>query len=310
LDSVHRLATHILKNPPKDDSEFSKSKGKQKGKNDAEQKKSKSGHIKNPKAKGSKHDEEEKLLEALTLESSEILESTKRVREFKDGQKRSASELVDQISNICISQGLKDDLKYYVAIHGLYDSKFLYKWNQDAVSKEAIKAMVKNEEKGKYWILLALEHFILRSHSEELTEHINTILKCFYDSEILEEDIILKCYGKEVANKTLRSGKSYDPELSAEFKEKAAPFINWLKEAEEGEEEGEEEEDDVKEEEKEDEGTKKQKELIEEQQRLQEQQLQENKEKMLENNKDSEGPKPLNILDIKTGLDATSLDDL
>jgi len=305
LDSVHRLATYILKNPPKDDSEFSKSKGKQKGKNDAEQKKSKSGHTKDPKAK---RDEEEKLLEALTLESPEILESIKRVREFKDGQKRSANELVDQISNICISQGLKDDLKYYVAIHGLYNSKFLYQWNQDAASKEAIKTMVKNERKGKYWILLALEHFILRSHSKELTEHINTILKCFYDSEILEEDMFLKWYGKETASKTLSSGKSYDPELNAEFKEKAAHFINWLKEAEEDEEE--EEEDNVEEEEKEDESTKKQKELIEEQQRLQEQELQENKEKILENKKESEGPKPLNILDIKTELDATSLDDL
>eukprot|EP00826_Nyctotherus_ovalis_P041943 TRINITY_DN4274_c0_g2_i28.p1 TRINITY_DN4274_c0_g2~~TRINITY_DN4274_c0_g2_i28.p1 ORF type:complete len:438 (+),score=180.52 TRINITY_DN4274_c0_g2_i28:165-1478(+) len=312
LDSVHKLATYILKNPPKDGSEFSTDKGKKKDKaKDHDEKKHKPTHGKEGKTKDSKENEDEKLPEALTLESPEIQESVKRIREYKDAQKRTATELVDQISNICISQGLKGDLRYYVAIHGLYDEKFLYQWNQEESSKEALKIMVNNEAKGQYWVLLALERFTLQSHSVALAQHINTILKCFYDYEILEEETILKCYGKEGANKTLSSGKSYNPAISSDFKAQVAPFINWLKEAEEDEDENETEENAKEGEDSraEDEKTRKQRELIAEQQQQQEKQLQENKEKIAEA-KESEGPKPLNILDIKTESSAASLDDL
>lgn len=313
LDSVHRLATYILKNPPKDKSEFSTDKGKKKDKaKDHDEKKPKPAHGKEGKAKDGREDEEEKLPEALTLESAEIVESVKRIGEYKNAQKRTAAELVDQISNVCISQGLKGDLRYYVAVHGLYDDKFLYQWNQEESSKEALKIMVANEAKGQYWVLLALERFILQSHSVALAQHINTILKCFYDYEILEEETILKCYGREGTSKTLSSGKSYNPAISSDFKAQAAPFINWLKEAEEGDDDSDTEENtketkDAKPEE--DDKTRKQRELIAEQQKQQEQQLQENKEKVAEA-KESEGPKPLNILDIKTESAAASLDDL
>lgn len=311
LDSVHKLATYILKNPPKDDSEFSKTTKKHgdKGKKDTDDKRAKHGHTKGDKTKASKQDEEEKILEALTLESPEIMETIKRIREYKSTQKHTASELVDQITNICVSQGLKGDLRYYVAIHGLYDDKFLYQWNQEESSKEAIKIMVANEGKAQYWVLLALERFILQNHSTELAQHINTIIKCFYDYEILNEETILKCYGKETASKTLSSGKSYSQEITSDFKAQVAPFVNWLKEAEEDDVEEEK-----KVEEKEEDGaTKKQRELVEEQQKLQEQELQENKEKELEDKQTGDGSKnakPFNILDIKIESGTASIDDL
>lgn len=97
--------------------------------------------------------------------------------------------------------------------------------------------MVKDERKGQYWIMLALERFILESYSSELAEHVNTILNCFYDFDILEEEVILACYGSETVSKIFSSGKTYKPELSFKFKISATPFIDWLKHAEESEDE-------------------------------------------------------------------------
>lgn len=309
LDSVHKLATYILKNPPKDDSEFSKTKKHgDKGKKDTEDKKTKHGHSKGDKSKGSKQGEEEKAPEALTLESPEIIETIERIREYKDSQKRTANELVDQITNICISQGLKSDLRYYAAIHGLYDDEFLYQWNQEESSKEAIKTMVMNEGKAQYWVLLALERFILQNHGIELAQHINTIVKCFYDYEILDEETILKCYEKEEVNKVLVSGKTYSQAIHSDFKAQIAPFVNWLNEAEVDDAEEEEKAEEKNEEE--DEATKKQRELIEEQQKLQEQELKENKEKTTEDKQTDGDTKLFNILDIKTEPGTASIDDL
>eukprot|EP01022_Parablepharisma_sp_SALTPOND_P017624 TRINITY_DN284_c0_g1_i1.p6 TRINITY_DN284_c0_g1~~TRINITY_DN284_c0_g1_i1.p6 ORF type:complete len:347 (+),score=80.31 TRINITY_DN284_c0_g1_i1:509-1549(+) len=315
LDNVHKLATYIIKNPPKDDSEFAgdkhKSKHKHKEKEKAEPKvKSVKEHLKEVPEKERKVGEEMKMMEEVTsLTGPEVVESIKRINDFKNAQKRSASELVDQISNICISQGLKDDLKYYVTIHGLFDENFLFQWAEDQSSKDAIKIMVENEEKGQYWVLLALQRFILKTHPTALAQHINTIVKCFYDIDILKEAVIIKCYGDEDGTKVLSKGKSFNAELNKQFKKEIQPFVKWLQEAEEDESGSEEE---TVEEEKEDENTRRQKQLIAEQKRLQELRLQETKEEATkaEEEQKAEGAQPLNVLGIKTESEAASLDDL
>lgn len=120
LNSVSKFGNYIVKNPPKNETEFANIK-KMFEKKRKEQKKTATptkGVI-----------EEEKYPEAsLTLGSQEIIETINRIRKYKDTHKPSANELVDQILTICISKDLKHDLRYYVAIHGLYDSKFLYQW--------------------------------------------------------------------------------------------------------------------------------------------------------------------------------------
>ena len=312
MDTIHKIATYILKNPPKNDTEFG-GKDKTKKKGAKEEKKAKTGHSEDTE-KEPKKAEEEKVPEALTLDSPEMIETIQRVKEYKEGQKHSSTELLDQIRNICISQGLKEDFRYYVAMHGLYDDKFLYQWNQEESYKETLKMMVKNETKGQYWVLLSLAWFLLRTHKETLEKHINTVLKCFYDYEILDEETILKCYGKEGSLKTLSSGGTFNKALVNEFKTKSAGFINWLEEAEEEDGEGEDEKE--TEEEKVDEKTRKQRELIAEQKRKQEEQLKENMDKKSGDKEDDEEKsteaKTMNILDIKTeeNEEKADLDDL
>jgi len=77
----------------------------------------------------------------------------------------------------------------------------------------------------------------VKLYHDVLLPKVPHILKAFYDTDILEEEIIL-----EWSNKVSR--KYVSKELAQEIHDKAAPFIKWLQEAEEEESESDEEEED------------------------------------------------------------------
>lgn len=128
LDSVSKFGNYILKNPPKNETEFASIKAMF-AKKRKEQEKTAIRIPTKPcrKTKGPveelKHPEE-----PLTVGSQEVAETISRIRKYKDTYKPSASELANEILTVCVSQGLKHDLQYYATIHGLYNDKFLYQW--------------------------------------------------------------------------------------------------------------------------------------------------------------------------------------
>lgn len=75
----------------------------------------------------------------------------------------------------------------------------------------------------------------IKCFRKELIPKASFILKAFYDSDILDEKIILD-WGSKVYKKTV--GK----EVAEEIHAKAAPFLKWLKEAEEEESDSDDEE--------------------------------------------------------------------
>jgi translation initiation factor 5 len=237
LDSSHKIAKYILKNPPTDESEFGKKEDTKKEEKKVEEKKPEEEVKKKIKKDKKKKDEESKSsaegvkhVEDLSLTSPEILESIARGKDYKNSQKRTPYEIIDQINNIAISQGFKEDTKYYVAMHGLLDEKFLVQWPKESSIRETFKLMVNNDgEKGQCWVFLALQRFI-KNHGAELASQANTILKCFYDEEILSEEILLKYYsGKPISGSdVLQSGKTFNKELNTQFKETIRPFVTWL----------------------------------------------------------------------------------
>ncbi|CAG0900382.1 unnamed protein product [Darwinula stevensoni] len=69
---------------------------------------------------------------------------------------------------------------------------------------------------------------VIQLHKAALLPKVPHILKVLYDSDILEEEVILD-WGKKPSKKYVTK------ELSAEIRAKAEPFLKWLKEAEEEE---------------------------------------------------------------------------
>ena len=79
---------------------------------------------------------------------------------------------------------------------------------------------------------------VIALHKDALMPKVPGILKLFYDVDILEEKALF-----EWSNKVTKKYVSKD--LSQEIHDKAAPFLTWLKEAEEEDSESEEEDDDL-----------------------------------------------------------------
>ncbi|KAL1509333.1 hypothetical protein ABEB36_004089 [Hypothenemus hampei] len=82
-----------------------------------------------------------------------------------------------------------------------------------------------NDKKAQRYLIGGLEQVVVL-HKDVLMNRVPAILKLLYDLDILQEDVIL-----EWADKV--SKKFVTKELSQEIHDKAAPFIKWLKEADE-----------------------------------------------------------------------------
>lgn len=93
------------------------------------------------------------------------------------------------------------------------------------------------DTKAQKYLLGGVEQ-IIALHAAKLLDKVAIILKLFYDSDLLEEKVIL-----EWASKV--SKKYVSKDIAAQIHEKATPFIKWLQEAEEESEDSEESDDDV-----------------------------------------------------------------
>lgn len=90
-----------------------------------------------------------------------------------------------------------------------------------------------NNQKAQRYLLGGLEQ-IIEMHETKLLDKVAGILKLFYDSDILEEKTILE-WSEKISKKYVSK------EMSEKIHEKAKPFIQWLREADE---ESSEDEDD------------------------------------------------------------------
>lgn len=82
-----------------------------------------------------------------------------------------------------------------------------------------------NSQKAQRYLLGGFEQ-IISLHAEKLMDKVAGILKLFYDEDILEEKTILE-WAEKISKKYVTK------EISEKIHEKAKPFIQWLKEADE-----------------------------------------------------------------------------
>lgn len=91
------------------------------------------------------------------------------------------------------------------------------------------------DEKAQKYLLGGVEQ-VIALHAAKLMDKVAIILKLFYDTDLLDEKIILDWASKV-------SKKYVSKEVATQIHDKAAPFIKWLKEAEEESEDSEEDDD-------------------------------------------------------------------
>ncbi|KAI8915068.1 domain found in IF2B/IF5-domain-containing protein [Entophlyctis helioformis] len=123
--------------------------------------------------------------------------------------------------------GIRDHKACAVLAQVLFDNKVMA---QKQIPKRAalLRQFAKNEKSQKA-ILGGIERLVGIAHPELLAKTA-LILKALYDEEIVEEDVFLSWGDKP-------SKKYVDKKLSKEIRSKAEPFLNWLREADEDDDE-------------------------------------------------------------------------
>ncbi|KAG5846999.1 eukaryotic translation initiation factor 5-like [Anguilla rostrata] len=260
LDTRHKLCTFILKNPPENDSgSVKKEKEKKNRKKDKENGSNGSdagshGEIDAPVAVD-RDDEDEDWAEETTEEAqrrrmeeisehaknltlSEDLEKTleERVNLFYNFVKEKKEEgAIDTADKEILSEAERLDVK---AMGPLILSELLFDENiRDQIKKykRHFLRFCHNNKKAQKYLLGGFE-CLVKLHQAQLLPRVPIVLKALYDADLLEEDVIL-AWAEKVSKKYVSK------ELAKEIHAKAAPFVKWLKEAEE-ESEGSEEEGD------------------------------------------------------------------
>uniref|UniRef100_A0A8C5HRC3 Eukaryotic translation initiation factor 5 n=1 Tax=Gouania willdenowi TaxID=441366 RepID=A0A8C5HRC3_GOUWI len=211
LDTRHKLCTFILKNPPE-----SNDSGSATAKKDKEKK-----NRKKDKENGSGSSSE-----AGNHENFDAPDAVDRDDDDEDwaeetteeAQRRRMEEISDHAKNLTLSEDLEKPLEDRVNLFYSF-VKFCH-----------------NNKKAQKYLLGGFE-CVVKIHQVQLLPRVPVILKDLYDADLLEEDVIF-AWAEKVSKKYVSK------ELAKEIHAKAAPFVKWLKEAEEESEGSEEEEED------------------------------------------------------------------
>uniref|UniRef100_A0A3B3BBT3 Eukaryotic translation initiation factor 5 n=1 Tax=Oryzias melastigma TaxID=30732 RepID=A0A3B3BBT3_ORYME len=208
LDTRHKLCTFILKNPPESTDSGSASAKKEK------EKKNRKKDKENGSSSG----------EAGNQDSFNAPEAVDRDDDDEDwaeetteeAQRRRMEEISDHAKNLTLSDDLEKPLEERVNLFYSF-VKFCH-----------------NNKKAQKYLMGGFE-CVVKLHQVQLLPRVAIILKDLYDADLLEEDVILS-WAEKVSKKYVSK------ELAKEIHAKAAPFVKWLKEAEEESEGSEEEE--------------------------------------------------------------------
>lgn len=278
LDNAHKLAAYILKNPPKDSSEFKGDKKKdgakkdekeEKGKEDKDDKKKHKekekekekekhghhGHGHEQKAEDKKGENAEEEKEE--VKGKEVHQVVFTFKELEEDLIQKVTQVYKQHANVdtfdekpeVVSKIIKAAKEIvpeehankipYILFNAVFDVNIAKEVNKNrAIISQA-------HEELKTWepeldTLLNLEKFLLvRNNSFVFEKYVPTILKFFYDEDLLSEEFLVDWYEGKFNSKFIMDWR-YLKNVDEKFKKASKPIIQWLKDEEvEGEGDGE-----------------------------------------------------------------------
>ncbi|KAK1444230.1 eukaryotic translation initiation factor like protein [Babesia gibsoni] len=242
LDDTHKAASYMVKNPAainemakhsnRGEKKISKEVSKESSKENSTDKKKKE----KKKRSSDSHDESNGVevnrqsaeMEKLTVESSEIQEVIERMRTSLDcGKFVTPEDFVEELHMLQLSQDFDNVCRFYVALCAIFKDKF----NVSALEEKMpmLKSLLKYTIMPKD-ILTAMAVFVVKAHPNQLDEY-PYICRSLYASDLAEGSDFCRFYAKDVRFEGLLA------EAYLRTKEKSAPFVDWLREDEETEEE-------------------------------------------------------------------------
>jgi len=151
---------------------------------------------------------------------------------------RTSSEILDEIRRISLARNFDQKKKLQLAIEALCKLDTMERFVASLTKYKAIMATFTTNANDAKVFFGVFEEFVLRRNPEAFLDRVYVLLRCLYDEDIVEEDDLLAWADLETDKAVI-----VDQDEAERIREKAAPFIKWLRESEEesGEEESSEE---------------------------------------------------------------------
>ncbi|XP_015928348.1 eukaryotic translation initiation factor 5 [Parasteatoda tepidariorum] len=267
LDSTHKLTTFILKNPPGQDptkTTGSTKKGKRKSKDEKTPKKQQNGddsgshspnHDSDMENGSPEKDDDDDWCDGTDAESvarrMESLTTGAKTLMLNDDLEKSPQERLDlfyefvkkhketgTIENLqkeLVGEAERLDIKdkaVLVLCELLLGEHII---QEVKTHRLLFLRFTHGSQKAQKYLMGGLEQ-VINLHKDNLIVKVPHILKAFYDTDILEEEVLID-WSQKVSKKYVNK------DVAQEIHDKAKPFIKWLQEAEE-EESGDSDEDD------------------------------------------------------------------
>ncbi|EGR30622.1 hypothetical protein IMG5_127620 [Ichthyophthirius multifiliis] len=240
-DNTHKFASYIIKNPPK-----------LRGINKEEQKNQKEeivpvGQVPVPADKQKDLKKEKKVeekdlvknikkLEAsdLLLESENLKNKVEQLTECIKGQRNQAN-IIKEIKDFQINKGLENQISHIV-FQSIFTVNIAHEvdCNAELLQKLYSKLKIQKMEDD---ILLNLQYFFYKTYqNQDFTQYIPTILKIFYDNNLISEQIIVDWADNKI---DLKDHFLYNEIFNNKFKEDTNQIVEWLRNADYDEQEEE-----------------------------------------------------------------------
>ncbi|TPX62406.1 hypothetical protein PhCBS80983_g00431 [Powellomyces hirtus] len=170
---------------------------------------------------------------AKLTEADEEDESDDPLEQFADYILTHADASDEEIQTAARNLDIRSDKACAVLAQVLFNASVLSE--KQIPMRAALLGKFSKNEKAQKNLLGGIERLVGVSHKDELMAKVPMILKALYDEDLVDEEVFIAWGDKP-------SKKFVDRKISKEIREKAEPFLAWLKEADE--EDSEEEESD------------------------------------------------------------------
>eukprot|EP00486_Rosalina_sp_Unknown_P000353 CAMPEP_0201567062 /NCGR_PEP_ID=MMETSP0190_2-20130828/7334_1 /ASSEMBLY_ACC=CAM_ASM_000263 /TAXON_ID=37353 /ORGANISM="Rosalina sp." /LENGTH=418 /DNA_ID=CAMNT_0047986597 /DNA_START=42 /DNA_END=1298 /DNA_ORIENTATION=+ len=160
------------------------------------------------------------------------------LRNYINSAERSNLEILDEVKRISLARKYDQKKKLQLAIEALCKLDTLDNFIETLEKYKAIlSTFTKNPADAKVFFGV-LEEFVCRRNPDEFLGKVYKILECLYDNDIAEEDDMIKWAELDTDKAVI-----VDQDEAESIRQKAAPFIKWLRENDdESSEEDEDEE--------------------------------------------------------------------
>jgi len=148
------------------------------------------------------------------------------LRNYISSQERTQSEILDEMRRIALAREFDQKKKLQMCIDALCKLDTLDNFAKGLGEYKGILATFTENENDAKIFMGVFEEFVCRRNPTEFMPRVYKLLEALYDNDIMEEEDLLKWDALPHDKAVIVDG-----EEAQEIRQKAAPFIKWLKES-------------------------------------------------------------------------------